>query len=374
MATNSGSPSSAFAPVVLAGGSGTRFWPRSRRARAKQVLALDGEQTMIQQTVERLMPLTALQNFMVITNNLLADTIAQQLPMLNDSHLLREPCARNTAPACALAAMIIEKRSPDTVIGIFPSDHVVTNPAHFRDVVRAGIAVAAAGENIVVLGVSPTRPETGYGYIEQGEAAAFALPNGSSLNLHVREVRRFTEKPSIDRAEQFVKDGNFAWNSGIFLWSARTLANAIREHRPALASLLEEIAAAYGTPQFEEVFAELYSRCENVSIDYAVLERAANVEGLACDDIGWSDVGSWDAVHELLSRDGDGNASRAEALYEGSSGNYVDARGKLVALLGVHDLIVVDTPDALLVADRKRAQQVGNLVKMLEQKGRNELL
>jgi len=384
MATNSGSPSSAFAPVVLAGGSGTRFWPRSRRARAKQVLALDGEQTMIQQTVERLMPLTALQDFMVITNNLLADTIAQQLPMLDDSHLLREPCARNTAPACALAAMIIEKRSPDTVIGIFPSDHVVTNPAHFRDVVRAGIAVAAAGENIVVLGVSPTRPETGYGYIEQGEAASFALPNGSSLHSPIREVRRFTEKPSIDRAEQFVKDGNFAWNSGIFLWSARTLVNAIREHRPALGSLLEEIAAAYGTPQFEEVFAELYSRCENVSIDYAVLEpRSAKGVGksnIYCipAEFGWNDLGSWTALHEHrlteMSEDSEANVVDAESqLAIGAKGNYVFAPGLTVALLGVENLVVVQTEDALLITNHAHAQEVGKIVRLLNDRGQSDL-
>jgi len=222
-----------FAPVILAGGSGTRFWPRSRKARAKQVLALDGDRTMIQQTLERLLPLVDAADVWVITNDLLDTLIAEQLPEVPRQHILSEPAARNTAPACALAAFLLEKTAPDTVIGIFPSDHVVKNPTHFAEVLRAGVTLAASGDKIVVMGIPPTRAETGYGYIELGAKAdaATSLNNG----IDVRRVKRFTEKPHRALAEEFVASGNYVWNGGIFLWSARTLAGAIREHCATMA-------------------------------------------------------------------------------------------------------------------------------------------
>src|SRR5271156_5726299 len=202
-----------FAPVILAGGSGTRFWPRSRKARAKQVLALDGERTMIQQTVERLAAVVDPAEVWVITNSLLDDLIAEQLPEVPRKHILSEPAARNTAPACALAAFLLEPSSPETVIGVFPSDHVVKNVARFAEVIRAGIALAASGEKIVVLGVPPTRAETGYGYIELGaKVDPTTVPDGE---VAVRRVKRFTEKPNAAVAEQFIASGNYAWNGGI---------------------------------------------------------------------------------------------------------------------------------------------------------------
>ncbi len=269
-----------FAPVILAGGSGTRFWPRSRRSRAKQVLALNGDRTMIQQTVERLKDVADLSDVWVITNDLLDDLIAEQLPEVPQEKILSEPAARNTAPACALAAFLLEKDARETVIGVFPSDHVVKNPARFAEVIRAGVKLAASGEKIVVLGVPPTRAETGYGYIEQGAVVDSAMVDG----IRVRRVKRFTEKPKLELAQEFVASGNYGWNSGMFLWSARTLTRAIREHCPDMAPLLEKIAAAYGTPEFAQVFAEVYPQCENISIDYAVLEpRSAKGEGASGD-------------------------------------------------------------------------------------------
>ena len=371
-----------FAPVILAGGSGTRFWPRSRRARAKQVLALDGERTMIQQTLDRLLPLASADDVWVITNTLLDQTIAEQLPQVPHANILSEPAARNTAPACALAAFLLEPSAPDTVIGIFPSDHVVGNPARFAEVIRAGIELAASGERIVVLGVPPTRPETGYGYIELGAT----LDNASS-KIPARRVKRFTEKPDRAHAEQFVASGNFAWNGGIFLWSARTLANAIREHKPQMAPLLEKIAAAHGTPEFAHIFAELYPQCQDISVDYAILEpRSAKGEAASeifClpADFAWNDLGSWAALHEHLSRNApEGDAANVADGAAGppvtidATGNYVFAPGKTVALLGVQDLVVVETEDAILITTRDRSQDVGKVVGELKARGRQDLV
>ena len=371
-----------FAPVILAGGSGTRFWPRSRRARAKQVLALDGDRTMIQQTLDRLLPLAAAEDVWVITNALLDETIAEQLPDVPRGNILSEPVARNTAPACALAAFLLEPSAPDTVIGIFPSDHVVKDDARFAEVIRAGVALAASGEKIVVLGVPPTRAETGYGYIDLGAVVVAAS------GVPVRRVKRFTEKPDRARAEEFVASGNYAWNGGIFLWSARTLADAIREHCPAIAPHLERIAAAYGTPEFEAVFAEVYPQCQNISIDYAVLEpRSAKGEmgsEIYClpADFAWNDIGSWAALDEHRA----GGLPEQAALVnvvDGATelpveidahGNYVYAPGKAVVLLGVSDLVVVETADAILITTRERSQDVGKVVAELKARGREDLV
>jgi mannose-1-phosphate guanylyltransferase len=375
-----------FAPVILAGGSGTRFWPRSRKARAKQVLALDGERTMIQQTLERLLPLAKAEDVWVITNELLDDLIAEQLPAVPRDHIVSEPAARNTAPACALAAFLLERSAPETVIGIFPSDHVVKDGTRFAEVIRAGITLAASGDRIVVLGVPPTRAETGYGYIELGGVVdAAAVP---SCGIEARRVKRFTEKPDQARAEEFVASGNYAWNGGIFLWSARTLAGAIREHCPAMAPLLEKIAAAYGTPEFERVFAEVYPQCENISIDYAVLEPRSAKGELGAEiyclpgDFGWNDLGCWDALHDHAAHCAPDQVSVANVLEEtdplcisiDSTGNYVYAPGKVIAMIGVSNLVVVQTKDALLITTRERSQDVGKVVAELKAAGREDLL
>ncbi|MGA2809323.1 MAG: mannose-1-phosphate guanylyltransferase [Terracidiphilus sp.] len=366
-----------FRPVILAGGSGTRFWPRSRRDHAKQVLALDGERSMIQQTVERLKPLAALESTWVITNEYLADEIEDQLEGVPAGQIIQEPVARNTAPACGLAALIIERQNPDAVLGVFPSDHVIADEPRFLKALQKGIAVASTADSIVVLGIEPTRAETGYGYIETGDYAR------DESALH---VRRFTEKPNQNRAEEFVAAGNYYWNSGMFLWSARTLANAVREHMPETAPLLEGIAAAYGTPEFEEVFHALYPKCENISVDYAVLEprsaKGEHLSNLYCipAEFSWNDLGSWASLYEYqletrLRGDGDGNVTESEGHVALDAGNnYIYSPKKFVALVGVENLVIVDTEDALLIAHRDHSQDVGKIVKELGLTGRTELI
>jgi mannose-1-phosphate guanylyltransferase len=366
-----------FRPVILAGGSGTRFWPRSRRAHAKQVLALDGERSMIQQTVERLKPLATPEQIWVITNQYLAHEIADQLKGVPAGQIIQEPVARNTAPACGLAAFLIERQNPDAVLGVFPSDHVIADEPRFIKALQKGIAVAAAGDSMVVLGIEPTRAETGYGYIETGDYTK------DDTAIH---VRRFIEKPNQNRAEEFIAAGNYYWNSGMFLWSARTLANAVREHLPETAPHLEAIAAAYGTAEFDEVFREAYPACENISVDYAVLEpRSAKGEHsshLFCipAEFSWNDLGSWASLYEYqletrLRGDGEGNvAATTGHMALDASNNYVYSPRKFVALVGVENLVIVDTEDALLIAHRDHSQDVGKIVKELGISGRTELI
>lgn len=371
-----------FAPVILAGGSGTRFWPRSRRSRAKQVLALDGERTMIQQTVDRLLPIVFASDVWVITNDLLKEEIAGQLPDVAKEHILSEPAARNTAPACALAAFLLEKTEPQTVIGIFPSDHIVKDGKRFAEVVKAGAMLASSGDKIVVLGIPATKAETGYGYIEYGD------DSGEIDGIKVRRVKRFTEKPHKSLAEAFVASGNYAWNSGMFLWSVQTLTNAIREHSPAIARQMEKIAAAYGTPEFERVFAESYPLCENISIDYALLEprsaKGEHASEIYClpGDFCWNDLGCWSALHEHVADCGPEDLAKKNIFDKtlqpcvdiDSQGNYVYAPGKTVALVGVSDLVVVETEDALLITTRERSQDVGKVVAELKLAGRDDLV
>jgi mannose-1-phosphate guanylyltransferase len=351
--------------LILAGGRGTRFWPRSRRARAKQVLEFFGQGTLIQQTVERLKPLLAPERIWVLTNDFLRDEIRRQLPQVPKKQILAEPAQRNTAPAIGLAAHILHSINPQAVMGVFPADHYITKPARFLRMVKPAFKAAEKGD-LAILGIQPKWPETGYGYIEFPKGfragAAQAVP-----------VVSFREKPNRSTAEAFLEAGTFCWNAGMFFGRAAIFLEQLRTHLPRTASLLAGLPA-FARRDFSKKLAEVFPLCENISIDFAVMEKAKNVVGLATDDIGWNDVGSWNAVYELQKRDAAGNGGRSQMLIEAATGNYVDAAGKLVALLGVHDLVVVDTPDALLIADRNRAQQVGDLVKMLERQKRAELL
>jgi mannose-1-phosphate guanylyltransferase len=357
-----------FYPVILAGGRGTRFWPLSRKRHAKQLLALDGKQTMIQQTVGRLLTLASARRFWVITNDDLRPAILRQLPKLDARQILAEPVGRNTAPAIGLAAFLLQRLDPNAVLGLFPSDHVIANTNEYRATLSKGIEIAAAEENIVVLGIRPTRPETGYGYIEAGAADE----NGSL------RVRRFTEKPDLAKAKEFLGAGNYFWNSGMFLWRADTLANALCEHLPNTATILEKIAATFGTRKFAETFRRLYPKCENISIDYAVLEpRSAKGEGqsrIFClpSDFGWNDLGSWTALHEhhvAKSKPADQTLVSASGSFAlDAKNNYIHAPGKFVAAVGVSNLVVVETEDALLITTLDQSQDVGKVVKYLDEK------
>jgi len=321
---------------------------------------------VVQGFVDRLAPVIPPERIWVLTNDHLRKTIIRQLPEVPKRQILSEPMQRNTAPAIGLAAHILRSVDRDAVMGVFPSDHVISKPAPYRATIKAAIKAAGNG-SLMVVGIQPRWPETGYGYIEfprgtQSGAAGGPVP-----------VRRFHEKPELAKARRYVAAGNFYWNSGMFFWRADVLLDQLRQHLPKTAMMLASLPA-FGARQFAPKLKQMFPLCDNISIDYAVLEKAANVNGIPAPDFGWNDVGSWNAVYELLPRDENGNVVIHDSVIVDSRHNFVDARGKVVALLGVDDLIVVDTPDALLIAARGRAQGVGDILKALEQRNRHDLL
>lgn len=350
--------------LIMAGGRGTRFWPRSRKRSAKQVLRFFGERSLIQQAADRLQGVIAPENIWVLTNDYLQAEIRKQLPQIPKAQIIAEPSQQNTAPCIGLAAKILTDADPKAIMGVFPADHLITKEARFRKFVKAAYK-AAENSEVVVLGIQPRWAETGYGYIE--------FPKGITPGaLEPSAVSSFREKPDEKTAKKFVKAGNFFWNAGMFFWRTSTVLDLLRHHQPKTAMLLSSLPS-FESRKFTSKLAEVYPLCENISVDYALIEKTKNVSGIALDDIGWNDVGSWEAVYDLANKDKDGNASTGEIIVEGSRGNYVSA-AKPVALVGVENLVIVDTPDALLVANRNRSQDVSKVVKTLDAQKREELL
>jgi mannose-1-phosphate guanylyltransferase len=351
--------------LILAGGRGTRFWPRSRRSNPKQILRLFSGQSLIQETVGRLRPVIPPERIWVLTNERLRTEIARQLPDVPRRQILAEPDQRNTAPCLGMAAHILHSLDPDAVLGVFPADHRIAKPAGFRRLLPPAFRAAAEG-CIVVIGIQPLWPETGYGYVEFPRD----VQPGS---LEPIQVLRFREKPDLRTAKRFLAAKHYFWNAGMFFWRADVFLEALRHLQPKMAVILGALPP-YSDRRFGALLKENFSLCENISVDYAVLERARNVVGLAAGDIGWTDLGSWNAIYEALPRGPEGNVSRSDAVFIDSGGNYVDAPQKLVALVGVRDLVVVDTADGLLVAARTRSQRVSDVVKLLEARKRQDLL
>jgi mannose-1-phosphate guanylyltransferase len=350
--------------IIMAGGSGTRFWPKSRRDRPKQLLRLAGEATMLQQTVARIEPLVPRDRILIITGADQAAATRAQLPDLPAENVIAEPSPRDTAPCVGLAAGIVVKRDPAGTMIVMPADHVIEPAEAFRATVQAAVSVVDQDPSaLVTFGIRPTHPETGYGYIERGELLE------TRLGIPVYRVVQFREKPDRPTAERFLAAGNFAWNSGIFIWRARTILEEIRAHRPQLATSLEPILQAVGTPAESETLARLFHRVERVPIDKAVMERAPNVRMLEV-PYRWNDVGDWRALAGLLEHDAAGNAIQGDVVARDTTNSIIISDdGGLVATLGVDDLVVVHSNKATLVASKEQLDKLKALVEGLGEAG-----
>jgi mannose-1-phosphate guanylyltransferase len=353
--------------VIMAGGSGTRFWPESRHDRPKQLLNIIGSKTMIRATAERILPEIPFERMMVVTGASHARKIAQQLPELAPGMIVCEPHGRNTAPCIALAAYKLFKTDPDGVMVVLPSDHLIGKQEEFREALRIGAEASSRGDHLVTFGVVPQRPETGYGYVHVG--AAVLQVDAATLF----KVQEFVEKPDHATAQHYVASGKYLWNSGMFIWKIRTIVRAFEIHLPGISRLMERISHALNTPAEPAAIAEVYETIESVSIDYGIMEKADNVLTLPV-DVDWNDVGCWTSLGDVWACDDLGNAPRGNVVIVDSERCVVSSPHKLTALIGVQDLIVVDTPDALMICRKDRAQDVRKLQEILKAKGLEELL
>jgi mannose-1-phosphate guanylyltransferase len=353
--------------VIMAGGRGTRFWPRSRTKLPKQLLNIIGPKTILEQTIDRLLPMTDWDHIFVVTEISQAEAVRTLLADLPESHLIVEPLGKNTAPCIGLAALILSQTNPEATMVILPSDHHIARVEAFQDTLLAAAQAAGKGSYLITLGITPTFPETGYGYLEQGREV---MKVGS---YPVREVKAFHEKPEKSKAEAMIQSGRFFWNSGMFIWTVSAILDQMSRLTPDMYQEIKKLEDYWAQPGWEEALRRAYEAVENVSIDYAIMERADQVLMLE-GNFGWNDVGSWEAVYQLESKDEKANCLKGPILVLDSQGCLVQSPQKTVALIGVRDLVVVDTPDALLICPRERAQDVKKIVQLLEDQGRVELL
>jgi mannose-1-phosphate guanylyltransferase len=349
-----------FWAVIPAGGSGTRLWPLSRTARPKFLLPLLGSRSLLQQTAHRLLPLAPPERTLVVCGPAHAAPVARQLPALPEENLVVEPSPKGSGPAIALAAALIARQDPDALMGSFAADHEVAHEDAFVAAVRAACAAAEAGW-LVTVGLPPTRPETGYGYVERTDEAVTAVPEGTAYR-----AAGFVEKPDLATAEAYVASGRHLWNASMFVWTAQTLLAELARLQPDLAAGVARIADAWGTPEQEAITAEVWVGLDESTIDEGVMERADRIAVVPA-DLGWSDVGDWNGLGELIRRDPDGNAVRADLIQADTRNSVVwSETGRLIALVGLENIAVVDTDDALLVINRDAAQEVRRIVEQLK--------
>ena len=351
--------------VIMAGGKGERFWPKSRTSCPKQFLSLtsDGE-TMLQKTVRRLAPLVAEDDVYLVTNAAYRERIAEQLPELPAENVLFEPCPRNTAPCIGLAASVIRKKYGDAVMLVLPSDHLIRSEDMYLDTLRRAVLAAENGRNLVTLGITPTYPETGYGYIQ--------YVRGSGRN-GVYQVERFVEKPDLPTARTYLKEGNYLWNSGMFIWKASSILYNMQAFMPELYNGLMPVADAYGTPEFETVLNAAFCELPAQSVDFGIMEKADSICTIP-GSFGWDDVGSWLALERINPTDTQGNMFSGDVVSVDSRRCTVCADARTVAVLGLEDMVIVDTPDALLVCNKNSTQDIKKILSSLREQGKTSLL
>ena len=370
--------------VIMAGGSGTRFWPLSRTARPKQLLDLAGGRTMIQATVDRLGDLVSSDRTWIITNRNLVEPIAEQLPQVARQRIVGEPCKRDTAPAVGLSALLVAQSDPDATLAVMPSDHLIQPHAAFQNAIRQAVAIVdARAETLVTFGIPPTYPAETFGYIERGEGSGFGVQGSGSATTHhspltthspAFTVARFREKPARSIAEQYLAAGTFYWNSGIFVWKAKTILAALEKYEPQMYLHLQSIAGAIGQKDFSATLDREFTAIRGKSIDFAVMEHYQPVVVIEA-PFTWDDVGSWQALARSQGTDADGNTAIGKHLAIRTTGSIVRTSGEhLVVTLGLNNTIVVHTPDATLVADKSQEEAIREVVKELEARGWRESL
>ncbi len=355
--------------VIMAGGSGTRFWPASRQMKPKQLLKMGASRSMLQSTFDRLNGLVSSEHVLILTNEQLSDAVTDQLPELPQEHIVGEPFKRDTAPCIGVAASLVYSADPNGVMVVMPSDHVIEPRSEFHRSIKAGYDLIEKNpELIVTFGIRPTYASESFGYIQRGEA--IPVSPGSSAFL----VDRFREKPDRKTAEEYLAAGSFYWNSGIFMWKASTILTALENFEPEMAAHIKNIAAGIGTTSFQENFRKHFEKIKGKSIDFAVMERYPKIAVVEA-PFSWDDVGSWQAIARLIKPDGNGNAVDGPYLPIDSSGMIVRTDSEhLVVTIGMHDTIVVHTPDATLVAPKSEEERVREVVKQLTELGHRQYL
>jgi len=353
--------------LIMAGGRGERFWPKSRKQTPKQFLCLtDPEKTMIQSTVERILPLVAAEDIFIATNRDYKALVREQLPEIPEENILCEPMARNTAPCIGWGATAIRKKYGEAVMLVLPSDHMITQPELFRNILRKAVNIAETTDALVTLGIAPTGPDTGYGYIQYTSGTMEKYADAF-------RVKRFVEKPDLETAKTYVKSGEYLWNSGMFIWKTSAILRETEELLPENYALLTQMEEAMGTPEEEKRIEELFGKMKAISIDYGVMEQAKDVYVLPS-SFGWDDVGSWLAVERMSTADTEGNVIRGDAVTVSSRRCIVQGGDRLIAAVGLEDIIIVDTKDALLVCSKDHAGEIRKVPEILRTGNRTELL
>ena len=352
--------------VIMAGGAGTRLWPISRERLPKTALALYSNQSMFQITVERLAPLFSPQQIIVVAGAEHAAVLAEQVPEIPAENYILEPEGRGTAPAIALAAIHLITRDPQASMAVLTADHFIGKPKIFRQALAAALTVAQS-DYLVTLGITPNSPSTEYGYIEQGEH--FMNIDG----FEVLKAKRFVEKPDLNTAQAMLEAGNYCWNSGMFIWKVSTILKAFETFMPELYQQVLALRQTIGTKAYIDTLAQVWPGIKKQTIDYGIMEKAEHVAVLPV-DIQWADVGNWASLRQLLPQDEHGNAIRGEAMLLDCQNNLVFADKRLIAAIGLEDLVVVDTPDALLICHKDRVQEVRQVVERLKDNGRQDLI
>ena len=342
--------------IIMAGGVGSRFWPRSKKKNPKQLLKIFGDNTMIQDTVDRISGLCPKENILIVTNEKQKNGVAEQLPDIPPGNIIVEPFGRNTAACIGLASIIIQERAPDAVTFVLPADHIINEKEDFLKTLKTAADYAIENPALVTIGIHPTRPETGYGYIQIDE---------DSGKNNVFKVLTFAEKPNYDTAVNFIKSGDFFWNSGMFIWKTKTILNEIKKHMPDLFEGLMQIKDQMNSPDFINNLSNIYGQLKSVSIDYGIMEKSENVF-LVKGKFSWSDVGSWEAVYQLSKKDEEGNVKVGNIYTDMVLDSYIYSPDNFTAVIGLDNIIVINYKDTLLICRRDKAQDVKNIIDYLK--------